>query len=109
MPTVDLVYDTECPNVDDARALIRAALAQAGLPSRWREWQREAPETPVALRGLGSPTILVNGVDVTGSDDASMPEEPANCCRIYQHEGRLRGVPALSAISAAISSRQGAT
>ena len=103
---IDLVYDRECPNVDAARAQLQSALAEMGLPPRWAEWEREAPETPSDLRGLGSPTILVNGVDVTDVPDVpveAVDAERANCCRVYEDEGRLRGVPPVRAIVAALS------
>ena len=100
-PTVDLVYDSDCPNVDEARALLREALTQLDLIQVWREWKRDDAETPPALRGLGSPTILVNGVDVSGNEGEDISER-ANCCRIYQHHGRLRGVPELGAVTSAI-------
>lgn len=105
VPTVDLIFDTECPNVDDARELLRTALKEAGLPTEWHEWDREASETPAALRGLGSPTILVNGVDVSGADETNLPAERANCCRVYAHDGRLCGVPALRTVVLALTRR----
>ena len=100
-PTVDLVYDTDCPNVDEARALLGEALTQVGLAQVWREWKRDGAETPPELRGFGSPTILVNGVDVSGKEDEDVSER-ANCCRLYQHHGRLRGVPELGTLTLAI-------
>ncbi len=105
VPTVDLIVDAECPNVDDARALLRTALDEAGLPAEWREWDREASETPPALRGLGSPTILVNGVDVSGVDETKPEAERANCCRVYAHDSGLRGVPALRTVVLALTRR----
>ncbi len=105
-PTVDLIFDADCPNVDDARALLRTALKETGLPTEWREWDREAAETPSALRGLGSPTILVNGVDASGADETNLAVERANCCRVYAHDGGLRGVPALHTVMLALT-RQG--
>lgn len=103
VPEVDLVFDTECPNVDDARALLRTALAEAGLPETWREWERDAEGTPAELRGLGSPTILVNGVDVSGVEPGAGSVDRANCCRVYENDGRLRGVPPLKAVLGALS------
>ena len=101
-PQIDLVFDTECPNVDDARALLRSALTEAGFPETWREWERDADGTPTDLRGLGSPTILVNGVDVSGVEPGAVAER-ANCCRVYEDAGRLRGVPPLNAVLRALS------
>jgi mercuric ion transport protein len=102
-PMVDLVFDTDCPNVGAARALLRTALVAAGLPPEWREWERDGVDTPARLRGLGSPTILVNGIDVSGAEETGDSAERANCCRVYTIDGRLRGVPALGAVAVALS------
>ena len=100
-PPVDLVYDRDCPNVGEARVLLREALTQLGMRPVWREWERDSAETPPELRGFGSPTILVNGVDISGNEDADVADH-ANCCRVYQHHGRLRGVPELGNVTSAI-------
>ena len=99
--TVDLVFEAACPHVDDARALLRRALVDAGLPVSWREWNRDADETPSRLRGLGSPTILVNGSDVMTSD-TELEAVRSNGCRLYQHGSELRGVPPLDAVTRAL-------
>jgi mercuric ion transport protein len=105
-PIVDLVYDRECPNVQEARSLLREALTEVGLFPVWREWESEAAETPPELRSLGSPTILVDGVDVSGNDKGDV-QPGANCCRLYPHHGRLRGVPELGVVKSAIIRRVG--
>ena len=90
---VELVYDPDCPNVDRARAAIRAALASIGAPSVWREWNRSDPATLQVLRALGSPSILVNGLDV-GADGGTVAESSANSCRVYRDAyGRPIGAP----------------
>ena len=105
VPRIDLIFDNECPNVDDARALLRTALAEAGLQPTWREWERDAVETPAELRGLGSPSILVDGVDVSGGNQVHDLRAGANCCRIYENGGRLCGIPAIEVVAAALSRR----
>ena len=109
MPSIDLVFDNECPNVEDARALLRTALVDAGLPPTWREWERAAPNTPAQFQGLGSPSILVDGVDISGADNLDGRTERANCCRIYENGGRFRGVPAIEVVAAALSRTRTAT
>lgn len=104
-PDVDLVFDAECPNVEDARALLRTALIAAGFPPEWREWLRDGTSTPLELKGFGSPTILVNGSDVSGSDDVVTRSPDARYCRLYRHAGRYHGVPPLAAIAAALQRR----
>ena len=46
-----------CPNLDASRDLLRACLAELGLPLSFTEREGDFP----------SPSVLVNGVDVTGS------------------------------------------
>jgi mercuric ion transport protein len=54
-----------------------------------------APSTPPHLRGWGSPTILIDGVDVAGGS----PSEA--CCRLYP-TSKERGAPPLALIEAAL-------
>lgn len=65
-PRVELIYFTGCPNVDAARAALRNALGAAGLPLVWQEWDQTAPTAPARVHGFGSPTVLIDGRDVTG-------------------------------------------
>lgn len=68
--TIELVYFEGCPNVDQARENIRAAAALVGLPPErapWSEWDLMSEDTPDAFREHGSPTVLVDGRDVTGA------------------------------------------
>lgn len=102
-PKVDLIVDKECPNIEAARSLITRALSAVGLPLEWREWRRDATDTPPGLRGFGSPTILVDGVDVTGATGEAKGQEHANSCRLYNDAGVLRGVPPLDLIEGALA------
>lgn len=104
-PEVTLVYHPACPNVAQARANLRCALAEVGLPLHWREHDRSAPDTPAELSGYGSPTVLVAGRDVCS-------EEPAGegaSCRLYDggREGFV-GVPPVAAIAEALRQAAGA-
>lgn len=96
---VELVYDADCPNVEEARAALRLACAQAGVSAAWVEWDRKGAESPAHVRSYGSPTILVNGRDVADTP----PPTDADCCRVYMDgNGSLRGVPSVAAIAAAL-------
>ena len=70
-PPIELVYFSGCPHVEEARVVLRAALKAAGLPAEWREWDQVRPGVPERLLGYGSPTILVDGLDVTGNAPAN--------------------------------------
>ncbi|RME45088.1 MAG: sigma-70 family RNA polymerase sigma factor [Deltaproteobacteria bacterium] len=99
MIEVELIYRSDCPNVEPARALLREALREAGLPLHWREWRLDAPDAPAHTRGYGSPTVLVDHRDITGG----APTACDACCRIYPGaEGESTGVPSLEQILEAI-------
>jgi len=99
MTDIDLIYDSDCPNVGQSRANLRRALEMAGLPARWREWIRTDAQTPEHLSRFGSPVILVDGRDVAGLEAL----DGTGACRIYQDESlKRRGVPGVSMILAAL-------
>lgn len=104
MTSVDLVYDKDCPNVEDARAQLMLAFSQAKMSAKWEEWDSADAAAPSRVRGYGSPTILVNGKDVGGA----VPVEGVSCCRLYEHEGSgMRGVPSVCDIARALGSAAG--
>jgi mercuric ion transport protein len=85
---VQLLYFRGCPHVDEARQVLRAALAACGLADvAVEELDVEAATTPTDFRHWGSPTILVNGADVAGEEAPS-----GVSCRLYSG-GQLSGVP----------------
>ena len=100
MPSVDLVYDKDCPNIEGARAQLMRAFSQAKVNAKWEEWDSADPKAPSRVQGYGSPTILIAGKDVGGT----APVEGASCCRLYEHEGSgLRGVPSVPDIALALA------
>lgn len=100
MPQVELIYDSDCPNIRDARKALLEGFARAGLEPSWTEWDRKSPESPAHALRYGSPTVLVDGRDVA----VDIIEEPsADSCRVYDHgPGGLKGVPPVSRIAAAL-------
>lgn len=96
MPDVILLFARDCPNVEAARESLRTAFERRGAPPSWRELDLDAPETPIAWRCFGSPTVLVDGDDV--ADDA---RAAGSCCRIY--EGAR--APRAEVIRAALAAR----
>lgn len=98
---VELIYDTDCPNVEASREALREAFRIAGLQPAWTEWDRTAPDGPAYAQRYGSPTILVNGRDIAGA-----PGNEESCCRLYNNGGRgLEGVPSAERIAEALSAR----
>ncbi len=99
-PRVELVYDQDCPNVREARAVLLEAFARAQLSPTWTEWDSRGADAPSYARQYGSPTILVEGRDVVGLAPSETPE----CCRVYDDGlgGSLRGVPSVDAVAEAL-------
>ena len=98
MPRIEFIYEQSCPNIADARAQLRLALEQAGLPAHWQEWEHSDPGIPAYARRYGSPSILVAGEDVAGE-----PPSDATSCRIYANtRGRNRGIPDVTLIRTAL-------
>lgn len=82
-----------CPLANPARENLKKALADCGISS-FEEVDILDPASPEELRGWGSPTILVNGVDVTGQ-----PKGNNLSCRVYSFPG---GVPDSQSIVAGL-------
>lgn len=104
MATVDFIYDSECPNVKETRANLMRAFARAQTPARWIEHQIGASGSPERVRGFGSPTVLVDGIDVGG---LAAGEE--RCCRLYEG-GAVIGVERIvAALRSAASAKSAST
>ncbi len=96
---IELITDADCPNVEATRAVLRESLDAVGLPREWTEWDRGAESSPPYARHYGSPTVLVNGIDVSGEGGAA----DGNCFRIYQDEaGNFLGLPSCESVVEAL-------
>ena len=101
---IQLIYSDDCPNVEATRAALLRSLAAENLSVSVEELDVAAPGTPEHLREWGSPTILINGVDVGGENGPTGP-----CCRLYDGASR-RGIPSEAMIVEALRrSRRGAS
>jgi len=90
-PEIELIYFDGCPNADRARDNLRAAVNQSSEDLEWSEWNLMAESTPERYRQHGSPTVLVNGRDVTGEEH---PVAAMAC--------RADGAPSVDTIAAAL-------
>jgi len=100
MPSTELIYFPGCPHVDAAREALSRAFSELDIPSSWTEYRTDDPALPAHARGFGSPTILVDGRDVSSVEGGESPIS----CRLYRDEqGRLAGVPPLAHIVAALA------
>ena len=95
---IQLITFTGCPNTSGAREALSRVLAGAGIPDAIEEVDTSDPRTPESLRDWGSPTVLIDGVDVGGLDAPS-----GTCCRLYVNgQGAGQGIPPESLILAGL-------
>ena len=93
--TIELIYEKTCPNIAAARTQLLHAFSQLGQTPKWSEWEVSEEGTPDHIHGYGSPTILVNGIDVTGAN----ADTDDMCCRVYANsETKNKGVPTVNDI-----------
>jgi copper chaperone CopZ len=87
---IQLLHFEGCPNVDAARTALRSALTAERLDVPIDEIDVEHQNAPEWARGWGSPTILIDGKDVSGQERSS-----ASACRLY-----AGGAPSVDTIRA---------
>jgi hypothetical protein len=96
MTRVELIYDTDCPNVQRARKALLGGFNLAGLRPSWTEWDRKSSDSPGYARRYGSPTILVDGRDIGGST----PGDGGASCRLYHNgSGAFGGAPSAEQVA----------
>lgn len=96
---VELLYFKGCPHISMARKNLNDAFAEAGIAPQWDEIDLNEPNTPKELMGYGSPTILVDGKDVTGRAPGG---ESLSCRTYYTAKGEITGAPDVEIIVKAI-------
>lgn len=75
---IHLLYFDGCPNLEAARRAITEALAAEHVGVQVEEIDITAADAPEWARGWGSPTILIDGAELTGASRAS-----GAACRLY--------------------------
>jgi hypothetical protein len=96
---VTLLYFDGCANWRTADDNLRAALGEAGLTTAEVHYRRvETVEEAEALRFVGSPTLLIDGIDPFSDPQASV----GLSCRLYRTASGLAGVPSIEQIRAAL-------
>ena len=97
---IELIVEKTCPNIEAARQQITRACNNLNIKPLWQEWEVSAADAPEHIHGYGSPTILINGKDVSGD----MTAGDDFCCRVYNNEqNNNKGIPALNDIEQAIT------
>ncbi len=96
---VELLVIPECPHEAEASRLVLSALADVGVRCFSVTTSVIADEREAVQRGfVGSPTILLNGVD-----PFAVPSAPIVMgCRMYATPSGLAGTPTLSDVRQAL-------
>lgn len=104
-PDVELRVIPDCPNRHAVLGMLRGALAAVGLPEHpVRVVEVSTQQQAEELGFIGSPTVLLDGVDPFAVPAAP----PSLACRVFQTQGGLRGTPEPSAIERAVRDATGA-
>jgi len=96
---IDILYFEGCPNHAPTVARVKQIAAEMGLTVPVTEVQITTPEEAQQRRFLGSPTVLVNGVDI--DPDARQEARYGLSCRVYPG---VAGLPPDDMIRAALQS-----
>lgn len=98
---VQLLHIVDCPGTPVAELRVREALDALGLTNVPIELVMISTEDVAASMAFaGSPTILVDGVDLFPAQRIS-----SLACRIYATEGGIVGSPTRAQIQAALTER----
>ena len=98
--TIEILYFPDCPNYLPAVEHLQKALQEEHAFAEIRHVQVLDAATAVATRFLGSPTILINGIDVEPTARSGVAA--GMCCRTYCGPSGPEGAPCVALIRDAI-------
>lgn len=105
MPMIEFLFWRDCPSHQRALAMLQAALSDAGVDAAELTITEVETDQQAAARDFpGSPTILVDGVDIQDTDD----QPRGLTCRVYRRrDGRISPLPDPADIADALAARTG--
>lgn len=102
---VELLVVPDCPNESRALSVLRLAFERVGLADQSVRTTVIVSQDRAQERGfVGSPTILIDGVDPFGVPGQSA----AVACRVYPTPAGLSGVPQLDEVVSALAAARDA-
>ena len=97
---LELLVVADCPHESGALSVLRLACERAGMAGQPVRTTLIASPEQARKRGfVGSPTILIDGLDPF----AVPGQRPALACRVYSTQAGLSGVPPLSEVISALT------
>jgi hypothetical protein len=99
---LELFHIADCPNTHTTRRLLNDTLREMGLTEEIQEIEVSDSSQAEALSFPGSPTVLIDGIDV----EPGLARGASNglSCRIYMIDGSRHKAPTKEMIRRAISS-----
>jgi hypothetical protein len=96
---IEIRYFDDCPNWRETDALVRRLVAELGVDAVVGHRLVETVDEAERLGFVGSPTVLVDGVD-----PFAKPGAPVGLsCRVYRTEVGFAGTPSESQLRVAIT------
>lgn len=92
---IDFMYFKGCPNSEETLKNLYEALKELGLNEEVNIIEIKNIEMAQEFNFPGSPTILINGVDIY---DEKKPEKANFACRVYYFNGEKSGIIPVSFI-----------
>jgi len=99
MIVVEVLVTENCPNEDDAISLVKTAAQETGVTPRLTLIEIHDLEQAEQQQFPGSPTIRINGSDIT---PPAIEQAASLSCRLYRTTHGLSGVPELDLVRAAL-------
>ncbi len=96
---IEVQYFNGCPHSKEFIENLKRALAGAEFEYAYKETLVETPEKAKAISFRGSPTLLIDGMDMEGVE---APENPGLNCRVYRD-----GIPTDKEISERLKAARG--
>jgi hypothetical protein len=101
---IEVLYIAECPSHPAAVKLLRDVLRAEGVAAEIHEVLVTDETMATDLRFCGSPTIRINGCDITGA--SSHAKAFALNCRLYSGSPEI-GLPPLEMVRRAVIAARG--
>ena len=102
---IQVLYFQGCPNHMPTVDLARQVIAEIGLDAEIEEVEVASGDDAAQLRFLGSPTVLVNGVDIEAS--ARTRADFGFSCRTYDGMGVPPRAVMVAAVESAVAEEEG--
>lgn len=93
---IKFLYFEDCPSHEDALARLQQVMREEGIDADIEIIKVETDEQAQQWRFIGSPTILVDGVDIVPVEGATAYH--LTCRTYFLEDGRISPLPSLAMI-----------